>query len=259
MIVIDFPAVADGEPVTVSATLYRTFLQCPQQALGRMHGEYPPESRASFRGSLAHRLFAKHLSVGPIDAGSVEQVCREEIGSGLNMKLAALGITKPSELRPLLAEVGDLYDRFRRFPGEGFLAAEVALESEPVPGITLRGMVDAVFDDPEHGTKLIDWKTGSVVDAGDQLDFYALAWDAEHGALPGWVEAVSVKTGERSGFEPTVTRGEETARRVAELVAVLRAAFAAGEDLERAAGPHCRWCPLLVGCQEGASAVQVNA
>jgi hypothetical protein len=257
--VIPFPEPEAGEPLTVSATLYRTYVQCPQQALGRLHGEYPGESRASLRGSIAHRLFARHLTSGPIEADQVEQACREEIGTALNPKLSAVGILKPSQLRPLLAEVGDLYDRFRRFPSEGFRSAEVALESEPVTGVTLRGTIDAVFDDPAHGTKLIDWKTGADLDdAPVQLGFYSLAWAVEYDEIPGAVEAVSVKTGERLAMEPSRADAEATARAVVDMVNVLRGAFAGGTELERRGGPHCRWCPLLESCPEGASATAIT-
>ena len=34
-------------------------------------------SRASFLGGLAHRLFARHLTGGPIPPGELEAVCRE--------------------------------------------------------------------------------------------------------------------------------------------------------------------------------------
>lgn len=247
-----------GEPLVVSATLYRTFLQCPQQALGRLHGQYPSESRASLRGSLAHRLFARHLTTGPIAPEDVDQACREEIGAALNPKLPAVGILKPSQLRPLLSEVGDLYDRFRRFPVDGFRSAEVTLESEPAPGVTLRGTVDAVFDDPDHGTRLIDWKTGvDLDDAPIQLGFYALAWAVEHDELPGRAEAVSVKTGERCAIAPSEAEAAATAARIVEMVDTLRRAFVEGAELERSGGPHCRWCPLLDSCPEGAAATAV--
>lgn len=255
---IPFPQPIPGEPLTVSATLYRTFAQCPQQALGRLHGEYPGESRASFRGSLAHRLFARHLTTGPIPADEVEQVCREEIGTGLNAKLVSVGIVKPSQLRPLLAEVGDLYDRFRKFPTEGFRSAEVALQSEPIPGVTLKGTVDAVFDDPDCGTRLIDWKTGADLDdAPIQLSFYALAWAVEREEIPRRAEAVSVKTGERLGIEPTLAEAIRVAGAVVAMVDTLRAAFESGAELERLGGPHCRWCPLLETCPEGAAATAI--
>ena len=65
-VVIQFPEVPPGEPLVVSATLYVTYTKCPDQALGRLRGLYPPESPASFKGGLAHRIFARHLRSGEI-------------------------------------------------------------------------------------------------------------------------------------------------------------------------------------------------
>ena len=253
---ISFPDVTPGESLSVSATLYTTYLKCPEQALGRLRGEYSAESRASFRGGLAHRVFARHLSEGAITEDRMEQVCREEIGKSMNPKIAALGL-KPSELSGVIREVGELYNRFKRLSVDGFQAAEVFLEVNPVEGVRLIGSIDAVFDDPEAGTRLIDWKTGSVVGAEDQLAFYALLWAMEHDELPGALEAVSVATGERFAAEPTRSEAEATVRRVAELISALRVAFAAGNDLERRGGAWCRYCPLLEECDEGAAAVAV--
>jgi hypothetical protein len=256
--VIRFPSIPDGDPLFVSATLYRTYLQCPEQALGRLQGMYAPESIPGFRGSLAHRLFARHLTDGPIPPGDVQQACREEIGAGLNPKLGALGLNKPSTLAPIIAEVGDLYTRFRRFPSEGFRAAEIAIEHDVGGSVTLRGKVDAVFDDPDWGVRIVDWKTGSFLDdAGDQLDFYAMAWAVDTDELPGRVEAISVPTGERVGIEPSENGVASTCERVVGMVTELRAAFESGDELERRAGPGCRFCPLLEGCGEGAAAVAI--
>jgi len=256
--VIQFPDTAPGEPLAVSATLFVTYRSCPQQALGRLQGKYPPDTIASFRGSLAHRLFARHLVRGPIAEADVPQACREEIGATdghLNMKLGPLDLNRPSRLAPILAEVGDLYARFKRFPTDGFRSAEVTLDVDVGNGVDLRGRVDAIFDDA--GTPvIIDWKTGSWLnDAEPQLAFYAMVWAMEHGVLPARAEAVSVQTGERTGIAPTIEGAEVTAHEVASMVDALRDAFATGDDLERRAGPHCRWCPLLEDCTEGAAAV----
>ena len=78
---IRFPETAPGDPLPVSATLFVTYRACPQQALGRLRGAYPEDSVASFKGSLAHRIFARHLVSGPIPDGDLPQVCREEIGA----------------------------------------------------------------------------------------------------------------------------------------------------------------------------------
>ena len=89
----------------------------------------------------------------------------------------------------------------------------------PADGVTLRGSVDAVFDDAGSGPLLVDWKTGGLGEPGIQLGFYALLWALERGEIPGRVEAVSVGTGERMDAVPSraggasMTCGEELAGR----------------------------------------------
>jgi len=253
---ISLPPIEPGEPLTVSATLYKTYLACPQQALGRLRGEYPADSLAAFKGSLAHRLFARHLTDGPIE--DVTAASRQEIGAGkMSIKLQGLGIGKPSALAPVIAEVGDLYARFKRFPTDGFRAAEVAIEAKVGGDVTLVGVVDAIFDDDE-GTRIVDWKTGAFIDDTDgQLDFYCHAWAQQHGELPAIAEAVSVKTGERSMRRPTLEQAVATGTAVVEMVNTLRRAFEEESDLERRGGPYCRWCPLLETCPEGKAATAV--
>ncbi|MEA3503294.1 MAG: PD-(D/E)XK nuclease family protein [Actinomycetota bacterium] len=256
-----FPDIAPGQPIAVSATLYVIFRSCPQQALGRLRGVYPADSIASFKGSLAHRVFARHLMFGPIPEQDVLQACREEIGAPeghLNMKLAPLDLNRPSKLNPVLAEVGDLYARFKRLPTAGFQAAEVNIEVDVGGGAILRGRVDAIFDDPAGAPLIIDWKTGAwLEDSEPQLEFYALLWTLERGELPSRVEAVSVQTGERTGIEPTLERAAATSLEIASMIETLRVASHSGDDIERRAGPHCRWCPLLEGCSEGTAAVEI--
>jgi hypothetical protein len=251
-----FSEVTPGAPLVISATMYTTFLRCPDQALARMRGRYPPESRASFRGGLAHRVFARHLRDGPIAATDIEQACREEIGQALNPKVVDLNL-RPSELRRLIREVGDLYERFKRFPVEGFEAVEVFMECEPSPGLTLRGAVDAVFSDPEIGTRLIDWKTGQIGQADEQLSFYGLLWVMDRDELPGRVEAVSVASGERLEATPSLETLAATASDVARIASSLRMAVASGAALERRAGAWCRYCPIVDGCSEGGAALLV--
>ncbi len=254
--VIDFPAVVDGEPLVISASTYVAYRQCPEQAAGRLRGEYGPDSPRSFVGGLGHRIFARHLRDGPID--DVAQACREEIGTGMNPKLASLGL-RPSGLAGLIREVGDLYARFKAQAFEGFVAAEVQLEVEAAPGLVLRGAVDAVFDDAGAAC-LVDWKTGRLgEEAAHQLAFYALLWALDRKALPARAEAVSVATGERRAEVPTAEGVQGTAADVAEMVGAIRAAWAARRDVERRGGPWCRYCPQLDGCAEGAGAVKVLA
>jgi len=255
-VVIEFPEVPPGEPLVVSATLYVTYTRCPDQALGRLRGLYPPESPASFKGGLAHRIFARHLRSGEITSFDFEQVCREEIGTGMNAKLGALGM-RPSQLRATIKEVGHLYERFKVLSAEGFDAAEVLVEVQPDEDLMLRGSIDAIFGDPD-GVRLIDWKTGSLFETEQQLGFYAMLWALDTGNLPARVEAVSIGSGERLTAVPTEDTINATAAAVADLVRKVRSAFATGADqMDRIAGPWCRYCALLASCSEGAAAVQI--
>lgn len=252
---ITLPPMRPGDEVVMSASTFVTWSQCPEQAGGRLRGIYGPESRPSFVGGLAHRIFARHLTTGPIAPDQLTAACREEIGGGMNPKLASLGL-KPSELTGVIEDVGALYDRFKTLSTEGFVGAEVALESDPAPGVTLRGSVDAVFDD-EGGVRLVDWKTGALRDTDVQLGFYSLLWAIERGELPARVEAVSVQTGEREEAVPSRPSVEQTAAAVATAVDTLRASWDAEAVLDRIAGPWCRWCPVLDECSEGRAAVDL--
>jgi hypothetical protein len=250
---IVFPAVQPGDDIRLSASTFVAYRECPDYAKSRLEQVWGPDSVAGFKGGLAHQLFARHLTAGPIQPGDVAQVCREEIGaSNLNHKLGPLGL-KPSDLERVIGEVGALYDRFRQFPTDGFGGAEVPLEATPVEGVTLVGKVDAVFSD-EEGTRLVDWKTGDLGDVADQLGFYALLWTLDRGALPAAVEAVSIRTGERRSSRPEETSIRHTAEQVAEMVDTVRAAWTEGRGIDRIGGPWCRYCGLLETCDEGRSA-----
>jgi hypothetical protein len=254
--VIRFPEVPPGEPLVISATLYVTYAKCPDQALGRLRGLYPDESPASFKGGLAHRIFARHLRSGEIAPADFGRACKEEIGSGMNPKLGALGM-RPSQLQATIKEVGDLYERFKTLSAAGFDGAEVLVEVQPTGDLTLRGSIDAVFTEPD-GVRLVDWKTGGLFEAEQQLGFYAMLWALETNSLPARVEAVSIASGERISSEPTADDIWNTAVEVAEMVRELRGAFAVQLDqVDRIAGPWCRYCALLDSCSEGASAVQI--
>lgn len=244
--------------MAVSATLYMTYTRCPDQAFGRLKGIYPDESKAAFKGGLAHRVFARHLNHGSIGPDDFDQVCKEEIGAGMNPKLGALGL-KPSQLTAVIKEVGDLYDRFKALSSAGFRVSELFVEVEPASGLKLRGSIDAVFDD-DDGVRLVDWKTGGLYETEQQLGFYSMLWAMEKGELPALVEAVSIGSGERITAEPTMAGVEATASEVAELVGEVRRALSSGADLiERIAGPWCRFCPQLDVCDEGSAAVKIAA
>lgn len=250
-------AVPSGDDIAVSATLYVTWRRCPHQALARVRGVYPAPSRAAFKGALVHRLIARHLEEGPIPRSEFEDVCRRETGANLTMQPGDVGLT-PSGFRAVVAEASELYDRFMLLPVDGAVATEVSFDLPAADGITLRGRIDAVFDEP-GGARIVDWKTGphlgEEVDA--QLGFYALAWMLDRGELPARIDAVSVATGERREVDLSPRTVDAVEQEIGTMVAELRTALSSGRDLSRTAGPHCRWCPVLDQCSEGSTALQL--
>jgi hypothetical protein len=251
---VSMPEVIPGDEIRVSATTYVTWKKCPESANARLQGMYGPDTRPAFLGSLAHRIFSRHLSAGPIATDEFVQACREEIGgSNLNHKLAELSL-KPSVLAGVIEEVRGLYERFVNFPGEGFESSEVELDHEADGAVRLVGTIDAVYREDLGGHRLVDWKTGEVGDSEDQLLFYALLWAIERDELPAYVEAVSVKTGERFRTVPSTADVERVSTEVAEMVDQIRRSWGEGVALARNGGPWCRYCPILDSCPEGSSA-----
>lgn len=248
------PQVMPGDEVRISATTYVAWKKCPESANVRLQGMYGPDTRPAFLGSLAHRIFSRHLTAGPIDSEEFAQACREEIGgSNLNHKLAGLAL-KPSALAGVIEEVRGLYERFVNFPGEGFESSEVELDHAAEGDIRLVGTIDAVYREDLGGHRLVDWKTGEVGDPENQLFFYSLLWALERDELPAYAEAVSVKTGERYRTVPSTADVARVSTEVGQLVNEVRKSWADGIALERRGGPWCRYCPILDDCSEGRSA-----
>lgn len=248
---VSIPHVLPGDAVRLSASTYVAWKKCPDSANARLQGIYGPDTRPAFVGSLAHRIFARHLSAGPIAREEFVQACREEIGgSSLNHKMAGLEL-KPSLLAGVIEEVRSLYERFTRLPGEGFEGSEVVMNYENSDGVQLVGTIDAIYREDLGGHRLVDWKTGEIGEAEDQLLFYSLLWALDREEVPARVEAVSVKTGERYSTVPSTEDLTRIAADVAQLVEEMRQAWSGGLSLPRSAGPWCRYCPILGDCPEG--------
>jgi len=241
--------------MSVSASLFTTYLKCPAQALARLQGNFAPDTRASFTGMLAHSIFARHIKQGPIPADEFVLACRQEIGRVMNPKLASLSL-RPSELLGVIAQVGALYERFKLVSTAGWREVEQNLEYDVGGGLTLRGRVDAVFDSP-RGVRLVDWKTGGLGAVDSQLDFYALLWALVYSEMPVAVEAASIASGERYEREPNLVGMKDTARRVAELVFEMRAGLESESSVRRIGGPACEYCVLQHGCAEGQAVLKV--
>ena len=250
---VSFPQVTPGDAIRLSASTYVAWKKCPDSANVRLQGIYGPDSRPAFLGSLAHRIFARHLSAGPITDEEFVNACREEIGaSNLNHKISSLAL-KPSTLAGIIEEVRDLYQRFTKLPGEGFEGSEVVMGFANDDGVELVGTIDAVYREDLGGHRLVDWKTGEVGEAEDQLMFYSLLWALEREEVPAYVEAVSVKTGERFRTVPSAADIERVATEVGRLIDEVRMAWSEGSDLRRRGGPWCKFCPILEDCPEGKS------
>ncbi len=247
-----------GEDVKISATTYLAFKQCPARADARFQGHFGRASRTSFVGNLAHQIFRRHLVSGPVAEPDFDQACREEIGGShrLNLSMGELGL-RPSDLPGVFEEVRALYERFVRFPQEGFEGAEIELSLEPAEGVELVGRVDAVYKAELGGFRLVDWKTGELGESREQMGFYALLWALDRGELPALVEAVSVRTGERYNSVPSTSDVEATAGVVTDMIDELRRRWADGTEFERRGGPWCRYCPILEGCEEGEATVRI--
>lgn len=254
VMVVSIPRVTGGDPIRISASTYLAWRRCPESANVRLQGMYGPDSRPAFLGSLAHRIFSRHLSGGPIASGEFAQACKEEIGgSVLNNKLAGLEL-RPSALAGVIEEVRSLYERFTKMPADGFEGAEVNLRHRTDDMVELVGTIDAVYREDVGGFRLVDWKTGELGQPEDQLLFYALLWALEREEVPAYVEAVSVRTGERYRTVPSTEEVVELAGQVAALAEEVRRAWDGRTALERVGGPWCRYCPVLDECSEGKSA-----
>ena len=248
---LSIPHVIPGDRIRLSASTYVAWKRCPDQANARLQGIYGPDTRPAFLGSLAHRVFSRHLTSGQIGSDEFVQACREEIGgSTLNNKLAGLEM-KPSVLAGVIEEVRGLYERFIKLPEEGFEGSEVDLRHETPDDLELIGTVDAVYREDLGGHRLVDWKTGELGDPEDQLMFYALLWALANDDVPAYVEAVSVRTGERYRTVPSSEDVERVASEVGTLANAMRRSWAESTTLERRAGPWCRYCPILEDCAEG--------
>ena len=252
---IEVPPPTPGDPVRISATLLATYERCAGEAEGRLRGIYGGDTVASFTGALLHRVIRRHLEDGPIEPESIPHVCRVEIGQGrLSTKMNAVGLSSTTRLEPVFRSIAEKYERFQRYPQDGFRSAEQLIEVEPVEGVTLVGKIDAVFDG-EDGLRLVDWKSGGLGSPRSQLGFYALLWTLHGGAMPAEIEVVSLGTGERHAEPVTAAWMESVAAKVSDLATVIRRFRVTGDPLPLSAGPWCGYCPLSDQCSEGQAAL----
>ncbi len=254
-VVIRLPEFRPGPPIVVSASSFSRFRQCPDQGLAHHRGIFAEPGRAAWVGQLVHRLIARDLEGREID--DPLQAAREEIGStSLNYEMN-LTVGRPSDIRRAIAEAVDVYQQFRLLPRPTLSEVEVSIAFDAGGGLTLRGRIDGV-QQTERGVRIVDWKTGAIQPESEvQLLFYGLLWALDRRSLPGELEAISIQTGERASFVADMSRYEALLEEIAGLVRQVRSSLEHDRGLTRRAGPWCRYCPLLSGCEEGTGAVAV--
>ena len=241
------------DTLRISATLYTTWLNCPTSAQARLDGHYQPPTIHTFRGLLAHRIFAHHLNHGPIPPDNYIQVARSEIGgSQLNYIIRDLGL-KPSQVRLEIDRSQHLYDVWQTLPLHryGYTGIEESFTVPLNPGAELVGRVDAVT----RTGQIIDWKTGSLDNAEPQLAFDLLAWTLAGRTEPGITPsaaAIAIPTGEVLTVTYTPTLAAKLADDLAQLIADLT-----GPTPPPRGGPWCRYCPIHQTCPEGAATLEL--
>jgi len=253
--VIQLPDFALGPPISISASSFVKYRQCPQKGLAHHRGIYGDQSRAGWIGQLVHRLIARDLRDGGLE--NIEQAAREEIGSTHLNYDQNMSVGKPSDIRRAIAEALESFNDFRQLPRPSLDHVEVSITVDAGSEVTLKGIIDGVESVPE-GIRLIDWKSGPVrPEAEIQLRFYALLWLLGKGQMPVVAEAVSIRTGERAGYEVGIESLQDLVGDIDELVTSVRHALADGSDLVLQSGPWCRHCPILDDCDEGQTAVSI--
>lgn len=243
-----------SDTLRISATLYTTWLNCPAAARARIEGHYPPSTIHTFRGLLAHRIFARHLTHGPIPTDNYQQVARSEIGgSNLNYVIRDLGL-KPSQVRIEIDRSQMVYDVFTTLPlhRHGYTGIEESFTVPLTPGVELVGRIDAIT----RTGQIIDWKTGNLDNAEAQLDFYllahTLAGHTEPGVTPS-ASAISIPSGEIVTTTYTARKAALLADHLGHLIADLTTPTPPAPR----GGPWCRYCPLNQTCPEGARTLEL--
>jgi DNA helicase-2/ATP-dependent DNA helicase PcrA len=117
---------------------------------------------------------------------------------------------------------------------------------------TVSGRIDAIYERPEGGWEIVDWKTGKRP-ADDalgrmQLDLYALAcmevWGKRREDLTATY--VYLQSGETVSHAPDEAAALRA--RVAEHLDAIEAA-----RFEPTPGPQCRWCDFRRFCDAGSA------
>lgn len=184
--------------------------------------------------------------------------------SGLGQWLAGLPPGEESDLR------GSATERVTRFL-EGFPPLDPrwhpmaeARVQWPLDGpVILAGKVDLVIGRPERdvSTKvIIDLKTGRKAPRHrDDLRFYALVETLRTGVPPRKLASYYLDVGVADAEDVTEGVLRAALRRTLDAIDVEVDLLTGAREPERRAGPTCRWCPLIDGCDVGQAHLEALA
>jgi hypothetical protein len=131
------------------------------------------------------------------------------------------------------------------------VAHRLTIGSAVDSAVELRGRMDLVIGGPGTGLRgvCVEVKSGSPHQTHrSELNFYSLLWTLRTGSEPAglalWYPGSGISEVPVHG---TAIAGAKQAARAIERLAQIRL----GEEPGRKAGPQCRWCGLLTGCDLG--------
>ena len=238
-----FPPIEPAPPArprALNVTSIVTYAQCPKKFYWSVIRPLPRQSsRAARIGTVVHSWIEQE---GKGQGTLIEPEDFEERGPELDQ-----------------ATMTRLKEAFRktRFSGVPPMMAERPI-SLVVGNHIVQGRMDAVFERPEGGWEIVDWKSGRGPEEEGaerwQLDLYALAAQEIWGKKPDELTVTFVYLGDE-------TERSYAARSAGEIRAELDGALtaiAAGK-FEATPGPQCRFCDFKRDCAEGRAWLAANA
>lgn len=249
----------EGRQLYMSKHRIATLLACEANAMAPDEFAWSP---ATATGQVSHRaiqLLVNWRGVPtPVELVD-EAIARLSDGDGsLGQWLAGLPAGEESDLR------GSAVERVTRFI-EGFPPLDArwhpmaeARVQWPLDGpVVLAGKVDLVIGRPDRdvSTKvIIDLKTGRKAPRHrDDLRFYALVETLRTGVPPRKLASYYLDVGVADAEDVSEGVLRAALRRTLDAIDVEVDLVTGAREPERRAGPTCRWCPLLDGCDVGRS------
>lgn len=254
-------------PATLSPSRAGDFLTCPLLYRLRVLDKLPePPAAAAVRGTLVHGaledLFALEVTARTVDRAvdlfehrwlelqesdpASAATLVEGMSTNVDATTMAQAVIEPA--RTLLETYFTMEDPRRLEPH----AREMAVSTELIDGLTLRGFVDRVDRAPDGRIRLVDYKTGKSPGAGYeskamfQMRFYALVWWRMTGEVPTRLQLMYLKDGQTISYEPEADELLATERKVLAIRDAITRAVADG--FKPSPSALCAWCSFHEYC-----------